>query len=290
MAELHEVAEPLLFGTIPPVAIVSASMAVLILIMLWKKVPALITSGLDKQISAIRDQLEEARVLRAEAEKLRADYAARIASAEKDAEAMLDHARHEAEAIVARAAKDTAAVISRREKMASDKIAAVEHAAVDELRQRAVDAAAGAAAQLIAARLGSDADQTLVNGAINGLVNLSVRIVDPIKRGPPPATAGPFFCSEHAVHDQGVDQAEAGVRESGGLAADHGEAQRLPQSDRMGVAGDHEIELHRGKALGAGAGEGVFCHDAAHTATGSVAGNHIAAIGDMGSAAGLIGP
>lgn len=171
MAELHEVAEPLLFGAIPPVAIVSASMAVLILIMLWKKVPALITSGLDKQISAIRDQLEEARVLRAEAEKLRADYAARIASAEKDAEAMLDHARHEAEAIVARAAKDTAAVISRREKMASDKIAAAEHAAVDELRQRAVDAAAGAAAQLIAARLGSDADQTLVNGAINGLVN-----------------------------------------------------------------------------------------------------------------------
>ncbi|KUR78405.1 ATP synthase subunit B [Novosphingobium sp. Fuku2-ISO-50] len=171
MAELHEVAEPLLFGAIPPVAIVSASMAVLILIMLWKKVPALITSGLDKQISAIRDQLEEARVLRAEAEKLRADYAARIASAEKDAEAMLDHARHEAEAIVARAAKDTAAVISRREKMASDKIAAAEHAAVDELRQRAVDAAAGAAAQLIAGRLGSDADQTLVNGAINGLVN-----------------------------------------------------------------------------------------------------------------------
>ena len=171
MAELHEVAEPLLFGTIPPVAIVSASMAVLILIMLWKKVPALITSGLDKQISAIRDQLEEARVLRAEAEKLRADYAARIASAEKDAEAMLDHARQEAEAIIARAARDTADVIARREKMASDKIAAAEHAAVDELRQRAVDAAAGAATQLIAARLGSDADHALVNGAINGLAN-----------------------------------------------------------------------------------------------------------------------
>jgi F-type H+-transporting ATPase subunit b len=171
MADLHEVAEPLLFGLVPPVAIVSASMAVLIVIMLWKKVPALITGMLDKQIVAIREQLEEARALRAEAERLRADYAARIASAEKDAEAMLDHARVEAEAIIARAAKDTSDVIGRREKMASDKIAAAEHAAVDELRQRAVNAAAGAASQLIAARLGADADRALVGNAISGLAN-----------------------------------------------------------------------------------------------------------------------
>lgn len=171
MADLHEVAEPLLFGLIPPVSIVSASMAVLIVIMLWKKVPALVTGMLDKQIAAIKEQLEEARLLRAEAERLRADYAARIASAEKDAEAMLDHARVEAEAIVARAAKDTADVIGRREKMAADKIAAAEHAAVDELRSRAVNAAADAASQLIAARHGADADKALVSSAIGSLAN-----------------------------------------------------------------------------------------------------------------------
>jgi len=171
MVDLHEVAEPLLFGHIPPVSIVSASMTVLIVIMVWKKVPAMVTAMLDKQIGAIREQLEEARQLRAEAERLRADYAARIASAERDAEAMLDHARVEAEAIVARAAKDTADVIGRREKMASDKIAAAEHAAVDELRQRAVNAAAGAASQLIAARLGADADKALVSSAIGSLAN-----------------------------------------------------------------------------------------------------------------------
>jgi F-type H+-transporting ATPase subunit b len=171
MAELHEVAEPLLFGHIPPVAIVSAAMTVLIVIMLWKKVPALVTSMLDNQIAAIREQLDEARALRAEAEQLRVEYAARIASAEKDAAAMLDHARHEAEAIVIRAAQATAEVITRREKMASDKIAAAEHAAVDELRQRAVTAATSAAAQLIAARHGADADNALINSAIEGLAH-----------------------------------------------------------------------------------------------------------------------
>ena len=151
--------------------IVSAAMTVLIVIMLWKKVPSLVTSGLDKQIAAIRAQLDEARTLRAEAERLRADYAARIASAEKDAAAMLEHARHEAEAIVARAEVATTDVIARREKMAAEKIAAAEHAAVDELRQRAVTAATDAAAQLIAARHSADADRALVDGAIEHLVN-----------------------------------------------------------------------------------------------------------------------
>lgn len=171
MADLHEAAEPLLFGHIPPVMIVSAAMTVLIVIMLWKKVPSLVTSGLDKQIAAIRAQLDEARTLRAEAERLRADYAARIASAEKEAAAMLEHARHEAEAIVVRAEGATTDVIARREKMAAEKIAAAEHAAVDELRQRAVSAAADAAAQLIAARHGAEADRVLVDGAIERLVN-----------------------------------------------------------------------------------------------------------------------
>ncbi len=171
MADLHEVAEPLLYGQIPPVAIVSASMAVLLLIMVWKKVPALITSGLDKQIVAIRAQLDEARTLRAEAEQLRADYAARIASAEKDAAAMLEHARHEAEAIIARAEHSTADVMARREKMAADKISAAEQAAVDDLRQRAVTAAASAAAQLIAARHDADADHALIDHNIASLVN-----------------------------------------------------------------------------------------------------------------------
>ena len=171
MADLHEAAEPLLFGLIPAVSIVSAAMAVLIAIMLWKKVPSMVTSGLDRQIAAIRAQLEEARALRAEAEQMRAAYAARIASAEKDAAAMLDHARHEADAIVARAQTATSEVITRREKMASDKIAAAEHAAVDELRQRAVTAATDAAARLIAERHGADADRSLVDGEIEHLIN-----------------------------------------------------------------------------------------------------------------------
>jgi F-type H+-transporting ATPase subunit b len=162
-------AEPVAFGFIGPGAWVALSMAVLIGVMLWLKVPGIITGSLDKSIAEIRKQLDEAKALRAEAEALRKEYADKIAGAEADAAAMLDHARHEAEAIVAKAEADTTAVIGRREKMAEDKIAAAERAAVADLRARAAAAAASAAGGLIRSSYSADADKAQVDQAIAGI-------------------------------------------------------------------------------------------------------------------------
>lgn len=159
---------PEAFG-LPPVTWVAMAMTVFIIILLWKKVPAALGAGLDKQINAIKGQLDEAKALRAEAEKLRAEYAAKIANAEKDAAAMLDHARSEADAIIAKAETDSNAMIARREKMASDKIGAAERAAVDDLRAKAADAATMAARNLIASGHNAAADKAVVDQAINAL-------------------------------------------------------------------------------------------------------------------------
>lgn len=171
MHDLPEAAEPLLLGHFPPLFIVSLAMLVLLGVMLWKKVPGMVTGALDQQIAAIREQFAEAAALRAEAEQLRADYAARITSAEAQAAEMLAHAHREAEAIVARAEADTTAMVARREQMAKDKIAAAERAAIDDLRRMAVEAATSAAHTLIAARHGADADRTLVDGAIERIAH-----------------------------------------------------------------------------------------------------------------------
>lgn len=162
-------AEPAAFGLIGPGAWVSLAMLVFIGVLLWKGVPKLITGGLDAKIAAIREQLEEAKKLRAEAEALRAEYAAKIANAEKDAAAMVDHAKTEADAIVAKAEADAKDVIARRERMATDKIAAAERGAVEELRATAAAAASEAARGLIAARHGEEADRKLVDEAISSL-------------------------------------------------------------------------------------------------------------------------
>lgn len=159
---------PKAFG-LDPVAWVALSMAVLIGLMVWKKVPGMLTGGLDACIAEIKKELAEAKTLRAEAEALRNEYAQKIADAERDAAAMLDHARHEADAIVAKAETDTTAVIARREKMAEDKIAAAERGAIADLRARAADAAAQAARSLIARNHSAQADKALVDEAIGGI-------------------------------------------------------------------------------------------------------------------------
>ena len=145
---------------------VGLAMLVFLLILVWKGVHKIIVGGLDTKIAAIRANLDEAKALREEAEALRAEYASKIANAEKDAEAMLENARSEAEAIVAKAEADTAAMIARREKMAADKIAAAERKAVDDLRAKAAEASTAAAAALIADKHDAAADAALADKVI----------------------------------------------------------------------------------------------------------------------------
>lgn len=157
--------EPELWG-LAPYQIVAFAMLALILIMIWKKVPGLVVGGLDSKIAAIREQLDEAKRLRAEAEALRDEYSAKIAGAEQDAGAMLDSARNEAAMIIERAEADGREMVARRERMAQDKIAAAEREAVEEVRARAANAAAGASRRLIAERHTADADRMLADEMI----------------------------------------------------------------------------------------------------------------------------
>ena len=148
---------------------VSLAMAVLIGVFIWKKVPGIITGGLDAKIVAIKSALDEAKTLRAEAEALRAEYAAKIAGAEKDAEAMLAGAREEADAILARAQADSEVMVARRQRMAEDKIAAAERVAVAEVKAKAVTAAAAASKLLIAKAHDGAADKKLADEVIASL-------------------------------------------------------------------------------------------------------------------------
>jgi F-type H+-transporting ATPase subunit b len=160
----HE-AEPTAFGLTAP-AWIALAMIVVLVLMVWKKVPAAIGRALDNKIELIRSQLAEAEDLRKEAEALKAEYEAKAASADKDRDALLGRARHDADEIIAKAKSDAEALIERRTRMAEDKIAAEERAALDQLRAAAADAAAKAAAKIIAERHDTTNDTKLVDQAI----------------------------------------------------------------------------------------------------------------------------
>jgi F-type H+-transporting ATPase subunit b len=160
--------EPTAWGLDAPQWIALAMLAVFALI-IWKRVPAMIGAALDKKIAAIREQLDEAAQLRAEAEALKAEYQAKAAAADKERETMLERARHEADALVEQAKTDTAALIERRTRMAEDKIAAAERHAIEEVRARAARAAAAAAARLISEEMDAGTDKNLVDHTIESL-------------------------------------------------------------------------------------------------------------------------
>ena len=159
------------FGLIDAPMFIGLAMLVVIGIMIWKKVPAAIGKALDAKIALIRDQLAEAEALRKEAEALKAEYEAKAKSADAEAAAVIERAHSEAGEIVAKAKGDAEALIERRSRMAEDKIAAEERSAVKQLRAAAADAAARAAARLIADRDDPAADEQLVNRTIAELPN-----------------------------------------------------------------------------------------------------------------------
>jgi len=145
---------------------VSLAMLIFLIILVWKKAPAAIGAALDKKIAAIRSQLDEAAKLRAEAEALKAEYEAKIATAAKDAEAMRAAAEQEAADLVKQAQADAEALVIRRQKMAEDKIGAAERAAVADVRARAAAAATSAAATLLSQTHNAKADKALVDDVI----------------------------------------------------------------------------------------------------------------------------
>lgn len=163
-----EFVEPSAFG-LTPTSWVALAMIAVFAMMIWKKVPGAIGRALDGKIAEIRDQLQEAKTLRAEAEALKQEYEAKAAAATTEAAAMVERARSESKAIVAKAKSDAEALVERRTQMAESKIAAEERAAIDEVRAVAAKAATAAATKLIAERRDTASDKALVDEAIAAL-------------------------------------------------------------------------------------------------------------------------
>jgi F-type H+-transporting ATPase subunit b len=168
----HEAPSPTAFG-LDSTGWVAVAALLVVLLFLWKKVPAAVGRMLDGRIDAIKAQLDEAAKLRAEAEALRTEYETRAKAAEADAATMRAQAHQEAIDIVAKAKADAEALMDRRARMAEDKIAAAERAAIQAVRTKAAEAATRAAAAIIADKHNVEADKALVNTTIAGLGRLN---------------------------------------------------------------------------------------------------------------------
>jgi F-type H+-transporting ATPase subunit b len=120
---------------------------------------------LDHRRDRIKAELDDARRLKDEAAKLLAEYKARHASAEREAEDIISGARAEAERIAAEAKVKLEDFVARRTKTAESKIALAEAQAIADVRAAAANAAVAAATTLLSKSVkGAVADELLAKG------------------------------------------------------------------------------------------------------------------------------
>ena len=128
-----------------------------------------VSGSLDERADKIRDQIEEARKLREEAQALLADYQRKQRDALSEAENIVAQAGEEADRMKAEAAEHLEQTIERRKAQALDRIAQSEAQAIASVRNTAVDVAVAAAEQLIKDRVSGDRQAALVDAAIKEL-------------------------------------------------------------------------------------------------------------------------
>jgi len=143
--------------------------AVIFVAAVYRPVGRALTGGLDARATRIRGELDEARRLREEAERLVAEYRARQQQAAAEAEAIVAHAKAEAERIAAQSARDLEQALERRQRMAEERIAQAEAKALAEVRSVAIDVAIAAARDVIAAEIDERRGGTLIDEAIVAL-------------------------------------------------------------------------------------------------------------------------
>ena len=148
---------------------VAASFFLFVGVVLYFGVHKKLAAVLDARAEMIAKELEAARRLREEAEKVLADYRRKQSEAVGEAQAIIDQAAKEAEEFTAETRRSVKEHFERRMKLAEEKIARAEADAVREVRSAAVDAAVAAAQTLIKEKLSPDLAKKLVADSIDSV-------------------------------------------------------------------------------------------------------------------------
>ena len=144
---------------------VAVAFVILMAIFAYVGVHRTVLKALDHRSERIKAELDDARRLKEEAAKLLAEYQARHASAEGEAQDIITNARAEAERIAAEAKTKMEDFVARRTKTAESKIALAEAQALADVRAAAADAAITAASTILTQSVkGPVADDLLAKG------------------------------------------------------------------------------------------------------------------------------
>ena len=128
-----------------------------------------IAAALDARSEAIAKEIDEAKHLREEAEKVLADYRRKQGNAAKETQAIIDQASREAKTLAAETSRSMKEQFERRMKLAEEKIGRAESDALRDVRAAAADAAVAAAQMVIADKLTPETADKLVKQGVDAI-------------------------------------------------------------------------------------------------------------------------
>ena len=166
------IASPALAATGPFFSLYNTNFVVLIAflvfvgILVWKNVPGLLARVLDDRAQMIRNDLDEARLLREEAKALLATYEARQKEVQEQSLRIIAAARDEALAAAAQAKQDLHASIGRRMAAAEDQIESAVKSAERAVRDQAITVSIAVAGQVLAKQMTAEGATASIDAAI----------------------------------------------------------------------------------------------------------------------------
>jgi F-type H+-transporting ATPase subunit b len=138
-------------------------------ILIWQGVFKKLGGMLSSRATTIQSQLDEARSLREEAQRLLADYQKRQREAEGEADEIIAQAKADAKVMAADARTKLEEQVARRTRSAHERISRAEAQALADVRAQTADLAVDAARIIIKDRTDGSAQKALLDRSITDL-------------------------------------------------------------------------------------------------------------------------
>lgn len=146
--------------------VVSIAFVLFVGVLLYLKVPKLVSKMLDDRAEGIRTEINDARALQEEAKTILASYERKRKEVAEHSVSIIASAKAEAEAAAEQAKADLKETIARRLVAAEDQIKSAQEAAVREVKDKAVAVAVAAASDVINKGMAAKDANALIDAAI----------------------------------------------------------------------------------------------------------------------------
>lgn len=157
-----------------PASWVLVAFIIFVILALVAKAPSMIAKILDSEIEKIKNELNDARKLKEDANSLLADYERKVQNAQKEIEKILDQAKTTAKNHDESARKKVEEYIKRAEQQSIEKITQTEKMALSKVNQEIVSNSIEVAEKIVSENITEENSKKLFSQSVQQIKKLKI--------------------------------------------------------------------------------------------------------------------